>query len=307
MQYAGRVSGADAELAIEREGLRLGSRFLDFADVKTLRPVNHRVQICTLSGEEIEISMLGFSFDGFWEELMTCFSDRSLEALFVEEKELMRTEGDYQTPLESGRAKIALYGDAVCILPQTMNAVRIPLCFAREIRLDGYRLTISLETGAEYTVARMGYDTKPFAERAHAASALVKKERAAAQAKLRAEAPFTETGLFRTHTPDRYWLAAFGKGVCAVELNTGDDAATYLYRFPETEQVFLRQLELAMEAMGPHREIIYWTDEQLGGKPLYRMAVQRCAAVTFLRDRAAGRLIHSANHAERLRSFLEQA
>ena len=184
MQYAGCVSGADAELAIEREGLRLGSRFLDFADVKTLRPVNHRVQICTLSGEEIEISMLGFSFDGFWEELMTCFSDRSLEALFVEEKELMRTEGDYQTPLESGRAKIALYGDAVCILPQTMNAVRIPLCFAREIRLDGYRLTISLETGAEYTVARMGYDTKPFAERAQAASALVKKERAAAQAKL---------------------------------------------------------------------------------------------------------------------------
>ena len=307
MQYAGRVFGADAELSIEREGLRLGSRFLDFADVKRLRPVNHRVLLGTLSGEEIEVSMLGFAFDGFWEELTTRFSDRSLEALFVEEKELMRTEGDFRTPLESGRGKIALYGDAVCILPQSMNAVRIPLCFARELRLAGYQLTIALETGAEYTVARMGYDTKPFAERAQAACERVKKERAVALGKLRAEPPFTETGLFRTQTPERYWLAAFGKGVCAVELNTGDDAATYLYRFPEAEQVFRRQLELAMEAMGPHREIIYWTQEQLLEKPLYRMAVQRCAAVTFLRDRAAGRLIHSANHAERLRAFLEQA
>ncbi len=305
MKYAGRVFGADAELSIEREGLRLGSRFLDFADVKILRPVNHRVLVGTLSGEEIEISMLGFSFDGFWEELMTLFGDRSLEALFVEEKELMRSEGEFQTPRESGRAKLALFGDAVCILPQTAGAVRIPLCFARELRLDGYQLHITLETGAQFTVGRMGYDTKPFAERAQQAADRVKKERAAAISRLRAEPPFNRVGLFRTAQPEQYWLAALGKGVCAVELNTGDDAATYLYRFPETEEVFLRQLELAMEAMGPHREIIYWSEEQLREKPLYRMAVQRCEAVTFLRDRSAGRLIHNASHAARLREFLE--
>ena len=305
MQYAGRVFGADAELSLEREGLRLGSRFLDFADVKSLRPVNHRVLIETLSGGEIEISMLGFSFDGFWEELMTRFGDRSLEALFVEEKELMRAEGEYRTPRESGRGKIALYGDSVCILPQTMGAVRIPLCFARELRLDGYVLSIELETGAQYTVGRMGYDTKPFAERAQQAADRVKKERAAALGKLRAEPPFMRKGLFRTAQPEQFWLAALGKGVCAVELTTGDDAATYLYRFPEAESVFLRQLELAMEAMGPHREIIYWTQEQLDEKPLYRMAVQRCEAVSFLRDRSAGRLIHNSTHAQRLKEFLE--
>ncbi len=305
MKYAGRVFGAEAELSLEREGLRLGSRFLDFADVKSLRPVNHRVLVGTLSGEEIEISMLGFSFDGFWEELMTLFGDRSLEALFVEEKELMRSEGEFQTPRESGRAKLALFGDAVCILPQTAGAVRIPLCFARELRLDGYQLHITLETGAQFTVGRMGYDTKPFAERAQQAADRVKKERAAAISRLRAEPPFNRVGLFRTEQPEQYWLAALGKGVCAVELNTGDDAATYLYRFPETEEVFLRQLELAMEAMGPHREIIYWSEEQLREKPLYRMAVQRCEAVTFLRDRSAGRLIHNASHAARLREFLE--
>ena len=31
MKYAGRALGADTELSLEREGIRLGSRFLDFA------------------------------------------------------------------------------------------------------------------------------------------------------------------------------------------------------------------------------------------------------------------------------------
>ena len=217
----------------------------------------------------------------------------------------MLSEGDYQTPRESGRAKIALFPDAVCILPQSSGAVRVPLCFARELRLDGYQLSIELETGARYTVGRMGYDTKPFAERARQASDSVKKARAQALGKIAVRPPFTHKGLFRTANPEQYWLAALGNGVCAVELTTGDDAATYLYRFPETREVFLRQLELAMEAMGPHREIIYWTEEQLAEKPLYRMAVRRSEAVSFLRARSAGRLIHNASHAQRLCEFLE--
>ena len=63
-------------------------------------------------------------------------------------------------------------------------------------------------------------------------------------------------------------------------------------------------LEQALEAMGPHREIIFISDEALAEKPLYRMAAARCKAVRELRARFAGRLIHSANHAERLNEFL---
>jgi len=304
MKYTGRAFGQDAELSLEREGVRLGSRFLDFADVKTIRPINHRVLIDTLDGEEIEISMLGFSYDGFWEELMELYGRRSLEALFVEEKQLMLSEGEYQTPHGSGRAKIALYEDAVCILPQTCRAVRIPLCFAEELRLDGYQMHIQLRTGARFMVGRMGFDTKPFAERAQQAADRVKKARARALEALGVQPPFTHKGLLRTAQPEQYWQAAFGNGVCAVELATGGDAATYLYRFSENGEVFLRQLEMAMEAMGPHREIIYWSGEQLQARPLYRMAVQRSEAVLFLRERSAGRLIHNATHEQRLQAFL---
>ncbi len=304
MKYSAHVFGRDAEISLEKEGLRLGERFLDFADVAALRPISHKVYADTLTGETIEISMLGFSYDGFWEELSDLFGRRSLEALFVDEKLMMLSEGEYKTSRESGRGKIALFEDSVCILPQTCSAVRIPLCFAREIRLDGYVLNISLFSGAQYSVGRMGYDTKPFAERAQQAADRVKKERAAALEKLPLQKPFTAKGLFRTAQPEQYWQAALGDGVCAVELFTGDDAATYLYRFPESKAAFAGLLQEAMEAMGPNREIIYWTDEQIAQKPLYRMALQRCRAVSFLRQRSAGRLIHSANHAQKLNDFL---
>ncbi len=304
MKYSGHVLGRGAELSVEREGLRLGSRFLDFADIAALRPINHRVYLDTLSGEQIEISMLGFSYDGFWEELTGCFGKRSLEALFVEEEQLMLCEGEYALPGESGRAAVALYPDAVCILPQTRSAVRIPLCYAQELRLDGYQLDIVLRSGARYTVGRMGYDTKPFAERAENCAARVKKRRAQSLAAVPLTEPFTEKGLFRTKQAEHYWNAAFGPGVCALEFFTGEDAATYLYRFSEPRELFLAQLEEATEAMGSHREIIWLPDAQIADKPLCRMAVDRSLAVRFLRSRSDGRLIHSAGHAERLREYL---
>ena len=106
MNYNAHALGGEAQLSVEREGLRIGSRFVDFADVAALRPINHRVLVDTISGETIEISMLGFSYDGFWEELTGCFGKRSLEALFVEEEQLMLCDGEYALPGESGRAAL---------------------------------------------------------------------------------------------------------------------------------------------------------------------------------------------------------
>lgn len=307
MKYRGNANGKPVELSVEKEGLRLGSRFLDFAEFQAIRPINHRVFVDTLDGETVEISMLGFSFDGFWEELTGCFADRSMEALFAQETPIMRCEGDYVLPEEKGRGVIVLLPDAVCILPATCRAVRIPLCFTQEITLDGYQLHFTMLSGKRCTVGRMGYDTQPFAERAQKAAARTKQQRAQATAKLKVVPPYTHCGLFRTEEPEQYWLAAFGDGCCAVELFTGDDAATYLYRFTEPQAVFLQNLTEAMEAMGVNREIIYLTQEQLVEKPLYRMSVARSDAVRFLRSKSAGRLIHNAAHEKRLAAFLNGA
>lgn len=328
MKYDGRALGQDLTLAIEDEGLRIGSRFLDYADVAALSPVNHRVIIDTLSGEQIEISMLGFSFDGFWEELMDRFGKRSLEALFVDEELIMLVEGEYQLPAENGdqmrveteglsgggderrlsgergRAKIALYPDAVCILPQTCRAARIPLCFADDIWRDGFQLHLKIRSGEEYVVGKMGYDTESFVERTLLAAETVKKQRRAALEQVPVNIGFTEKGLFRTKRTDQYWNAALSPGLCALEFFAGEDAATYLYRFTEPQDDFRVMAEEAMEAIGTHREIIYLTDEQLKEKPLYRMAADRMKAVRFLRARSAGRIIHNSSHDDKMKEFL---
>ena len=306
MKYNGNVFGKDAEISIEKEGIRLGERFLDYSEVSKLIPINHRVRIDTLSGEMIEVSMLGFSYDGFWDELIGCFAKRSLESLFVDEEQIMLCEGEYMLPDESGRGLIALYPDSVCVLPQTFNAVRIPLCFTERLWLDGYLFHILMQSGVEYVVGRMGYDTTPFAERAIKAAELVKEQRCRALKEIAAAEPFTEKGLFRTKHPEQYWNAVFGNGVCAVELFAGEDAATYLYRFSEDRDEFLAKLNLAMEATGTHREVIYMTDEQLAANPLYLMTVLRTPAVRFLRERSDGRLIHNKNHREKLERYIQQ-
>ena len=98
-------------------------------------------------------------------------------------------------------------------------------------------------------------------------------------------------------------MAAFGSSRCAVELFTGEQAATYLYHYQD-RQAFLFRLEMAMEAVGTHREIIFLDEEQLADKPLYRMALHRSPAVRFLRSCSAGRIIHTAAHAQKLAEFL---
>lgn len=305
MTYSARALGADTELSVEREGLRVGARFVDYADVKALAPLNHRVLIDSLAGERIEVSMLGFSYDGFWQELSGAFAARTKEALFVEGAPLMSVEGDYETPYEKGRALIELYPDSVCILPPTCGAVRIPLCFTHEMRLEGYRFCLATDTGLRFAVGRMGYDTVPFADRVRESAQKIQKERASLIACLKLQPPFTHAGLFRTTTPDLYWQVGYGEGRSAVELFTNEDAATYLYKFPEPPRVFTLRLEEALEAMGPHREIIWQTDEQLASRPLYRMAAARCPAVRYLRAHTDGRLIHNSSHAERLAEYLK--
>ena len=300
----------ETKISIEKEGIRYGKGSVDFSDISYIRPLNHRVYITSFNGKTAEISMLGFSFDGFWEELVALFGERTRASLFIEEEKLMDCEAEYDlpessvAPREAGRGRLQLYSDAVCILPVSSNAIRIPLCYTESIRLDGYLLHIHMRTGEHYTVGRMGYDTQPFAERCMDRAKKVKAVREQLLGSItQLPEPYTGKGLFRTAQSEEYWLSAYGENCCAIELFTNDKAATYLYRF-EDRQLFTFRLEEAMEAVGSHREIIFLAEEELKDKPLYRMAVHRSEAVRFLRGCSAGRIIHTAAHGEKLREFL---
>ncbi len=294
-----------AVLSIEPEGIKTPAGFFDFSDISAIIPNNYRVYINLFDGTRITVSMLGHSYDGFWEELVKCFNDRSLDSLFIEEECLMNCYGEYTlSTSESGRGRLCLYPDSICILPENSHAVRIPLCYTADITLNGYMISVTMRTGEVYSIGKMGYDTKPFAERSIKSAAATKKKRAEMIAGHTASAPFSISGLFRTMDEEKYWTAAIGKTTCALELFTGDSAATYLYRF-DNREFFLYKLEEAMEAVGSHREIIYQPEEMINANPLYKMAVHRSPAVRSLRSCSAGRIIHNEKHRENLMSFLD--
>ena len=299
----------DTTVVIEKEGLTLGNCFIDFSEFDSIKPINHRVIISLMDGTEIVVSMLGFSYDGFWEELTGCFGERTLQALFVQEETIMKCEGEYSyypegiTEKEIGRGNVILVSDAVIILPVSSHAVRVPLFYAESISIEGYRITIGMKDGREYQVGKFGYDTMPFFERCEAAFKKTVARRQQLLDSFTTEDPFTYKGLFRTIQDEEYWGAAFGQGKAAIELYTKDDSATYLYSFEDKER-FIRSLEMAMEAVGSHREIIFLSEDELNRKPLYRMAVHRSGAVRFLRSCSAGRIIHTKDHAKKLEEFL---
>ena len=98
--------------------------------------------------------------------------------------------------------------------------------------------------------------------------------------------------------PYLIWMAvpAPNGRVCAVEFagEEGDAAATFIYRFEGGFDAFAAKLSRALEAIDFKREIIRLTDDELQqpGHADARMAVQRNAALRFVRACFAGRVIH---------------
>lgn len=177
-------AACDAVVSVEKEGLdiRPASKgpavFLDYADLYDYRLINYHLFL-ELEKETWELSQLGYQTEEFFEKLWLAYDARSREALFLEGSPLIEAEGDYEYQEgqlhAKGKAKLALYEDCLCILPHNAGARRIPLCFAAPPVREGFSLTIRLDTGDVYTIARLGYDTDPFFEKLAKAQAKAAK------------------------------------------------------------------------------------------------------------------------------------
>lgn len=304
IKYKAQVDSKEVSITIEPEGIRIQGDFFDFADFKKITPNNHRVLIDLLTGEQIIIGMLGFSFDGFWETLLKAFEDRCLASMYIQESKVMICEGEYHLSDESGRCKIHLYTDSICILPPSSTSVRLAFSETDSMVVDGYSMTITMNNGLVYKIGKMGYDTHNFFERAKSLCAKLKQERKKRIDSLSINPPFTNAGLFRTDQVEQYWLAAITDSKCALEFITGEKAATYLYEYEGNKEHFFSCLSESLEAVGTHREIIYVSEDEIIKNSLFRMTVSRCSCVRFLRSCFAGRLIHSSNYDEKLLEYI---
>ncbi len=325
-------------LAFQTSG---GILALDFALIAEIRAANFRVLLETVDGL-VEISQLGYDFDGFYEMFYRAFCDRSQEALFVDGVPLLEAAGEfaYQDVLNTrqGTALLRLFEDCVLILPPDDGGRRIPLCFAEEIIRENYTIRIVLDTGERYELLRLGRKTESFfnllttcrqkaKSRYTADLAAIEGNQKEESAEIRERYQILTTvcgagrvfyGVFAPtakspeeaaedrKSPLPFWFAGLHADRAAVELSTGEKTATYLYRFQGDAVDFLSQLRHAMEAVKDHREVIYLEEIAPKTAPLYAMALKRLGALHFLRKAMAGRLIHNESWQSRVSAYFNE-
>lgn len=296
---------------------------LPFADLMDMRLLNYRLRL-EMRDFEAQISHLGYHTEDFFEKLWQAYSKKSQESLFITGAFAMESEGDYAyvEPQAQRRsiAKLALYSDCLCIVPHDVGARRVALCFANPPVREGFSLTITLDTGEHYRIARLGRDTDPFFSKLTQARdrsvARWQEAHRALERGLRArlgeasdayevldslDARVT-CGLFSADD-EAFWLMAIADGRAAIELVTDEKTATYLYRFSSSQSEFEGAVRHAMEAVKKNRRIIFLDQRDLPGEPLYRMTIERSGHIRFLRSCNVGRIIHSSSWAEKVRDF----
>jgi hypothetical protein len=319
-------TSVDAQLAIGRDGIKAmqgGTFELSFADIMDMRLLNYRLNL-VLRDRQAQISQLGYRTEDFFEELWAAYAAKSKASLFVDDAPDMCSEGDYAYAEPAGDAhgiaKLEVYGECVCVHPHDVGARRIPLCFADECRREGFSLTLGLDTGERYRLARLGRDTDGFFDRVEASRKKIRARWQRAQATLERELDVrlgdakgrfdvlcgcgsrAEVGLFSPED-DGFWIVALSPGRAAVELVTSENTATYLYRYTIPDDGFVRSLRHAMEAVRRNRRIIFVDDDEAAKEPLYRMAIDRSAHVRFLRSCCVGRAIHTTGWEDRVTAF----
>lgn len=310
-----------------KSGANTGVREISYADIMDIRLINYHLFLHLLT-DTVELSWLGADTENFFEHVWSAVNKQAEKALFNDTAAERKFEADYAynevggvKVNARGRAKIQLYPDCICVFPHDKGSRRIPFCFVKDVSEQGYELTITLDTGDSYTIARMGQETTPFIgkmhkflnesrtgwQQAHESLAENLKERLSERLinyEIMSSLPVKiVSGLFAPDS-EEFYFAAIGRNRAAVELVIGESAATYLYEFDCSGDDFEISLRHAMEAVNKNREVIYADVETLKEKPLYRMAISRSYNVTFLRQKMVGKIIHNAGWEANIRDFL---
>ena len=175
-EYTAQVSSPlineEAKIAIGEKGLMITTLFdaleVPYADTFSIALDDYVVKIETQSGS-FSFAKLGNWCEPFYLAVITAYYAEVLKALFISGDPIATAKGDFsysEDPSNSvvctGTASFFVMENCICILPPTINARRIPLSFVVGMNKEGYKTTVTLDSGASYSFSKLGYDTEPF-------------------------------------------------------------------------------------------------------------------------------------------------
>lgn len=139
-----------------------------FAEINEILFADYTVTIKADSGSYV-FSRMGEWAERFHDALCEKFDKAVLRAMFEKDKPKVTATGDYSYAEGANRgttpkAPVSVFDDCITVLPRNLGARRIPMCFISSMEKSSYALTLKLDTGESYTLARLGYDTEPIEE-----------------------------------------------------------------------------------------------------------------------------------------------
>ncbi|NMA24406.1 MAG: hypothetical protein GX936_01935 [Clostridiales bacterium] len=157
----------DALITLEEDAVVMEkagkSLVVPYAEIDGFSVQDYRLAI-NAETYSVLVSQLGRDVGVLYERLWDAYNARTLRAFFVRGAPQFEAQGEYRYADDGGRsqgtAKIKLFDNCLCILPPSSDARRIPLCFMKEPIMTEYTITMTLDTGENYEVIRLGDRTK---------------------------------------------------------------------------------------------------------------------------------------------------
>lgn len=167
--YKGKVESAlfsgDCEITIEAEGILLDgllqTSFVPYYSITAISRESHVIQLDTRVSP-VKISRIGLEEEAFFLNLWAAFNRKVKSVFQPKGPPLMELKNPaYNYDEREGKAELHVFRDCILLLPPNLDARRIPFLFVSAFTAEKHLVALSLKTGEQYNISRLGYDFDP--------------------------------------------------------------------------------------------------------------------------------------------------
>lgn len=158
------LSNGEGTFAVEEEGITCSMLFdeeaIAYSEIDAFRFENYSVYV-SAAGRHYRFFHMGQQNEWMYLELYAAYNKKVLHALLTEGEPILAAEGVCTYEGIQERAKILVFEDCLCVLPQGKPGRRFPFVCMNGLSRAGYSLTITLTTGETCTFSMLGQDLDP--------------------------------------------------------------------------------------------------------------------------------------------------
>ncbi len=142
-----------------------------YTDIIGISDYDYKVDLFLTSKEKLNLWGLGYQYEDFLFQLYKLRNEIMLKYLLMEESliqagfEAQYTKLDTNGQIDqTGKCEIRLYDNAIVVLPQKREPIRLPYCYITNINKQDYKLTITNESLEKMELTMLGQNFDPLAK-----------------------------------------------------------------------------------------------------------------------------------------------